>query len=219
MGSLLLLEAEPGPSGQPGTQGALPPQREPRRAPSGPSWPVHTVLVAGPDGDASEALRTSLSQIGLQRILRAGSAAAVRDLLNRGVTGDLATVSARFGADTDPLITALRGGGWRRVMVCAPTGAAERVISAVRAGATGVLTAPGNVFRPPVGAPPAHPLTEREIQVLTLVADGCSNKDIGARLSLSALTVKNHLTRIGRKLGAGDRAQIVALACRAGIIG
>jgi DNA-binding CsgD family transcriptional regulator len=37
-------------------------------------------------------------------------------------------------------------------------------------------------------------------------------------LSLSALTVKNHLARIGRKLGTGDRAQLVALAYRAGII-
>ena len=133
------------------------------------------------------------------------------------VTGDLATVSARFGADTDPLITALRGGGWDRVMVCAPAGATGPVISAVRAGATGVLTAPGNAFRPPAGAPSSQ-LTTREIQVLTLVADGCSNKDIGTRMTLSALTVKNHLARIGRKLGAGDRAEIVALACRAGVI-
>src|SRR6476646_9179868 len=119
-------------------------------ADAGPSRPVDTVLVAGPDGEASEALRTTLSQIGVRRILRAGSPAAVRDLQDRGVTGDLATVSARFGADTGPLITALRGGGWHRVMVCAPTGAAEPVISAVRAGATGVLTAPGSIFRPPV---------------------------------------------------------------------
>ena len=176
-----------------------------------------TVLVADPDDVASDALRTSLSQIGVRRILRAGSAAAVRDLLDRGVTGDLATVSARFGTDTDPLITALRGGGWHRVMVCAPTGAAEPVISAVRAGATGVLTAPGSIFCPPV-VTAVHHLTDREVQVLTLVADGCSNKDIGTQMSLSALTVKNHLARIGRKLGVGDRAEIVALACRAGVI-
>ncbi len=37
-------------------------------------------------------------------------------------------------------------------------------------------------------------------------------------LSLSALTVKSHLSRIGRKLGTGDRAQMVALAMRAGVI-
>jgi DNA-binding NarL/FixJ family response regulator len=50
------------------------------------------------------------------------------------------------------------------------------------------------------------------------VADGRSNKEIATVMSLSALTVKNHLARIGRKLGTGDRAQIVAMACRDGVI-
>ena len=58
----------------------------------------------------------------------------------------------------------------------------------------------------------------RQVRVLQLVADGQSNKEIGEALSLSALTVKSHLSRIGRKLGTGDRAQMVALAMRAGVI-
>jgi len=61
-------------------------------------------------------------------------------------------------------------------------------------------------------------LSAREVEVLQLVADGQSNKEIGEELSLSALTVKSHLSRIGRKLGTGDRAQMVALAMRAGVI-
>ena len=61
-------------------------------------------------------------------------------------------------------------------------------------------------------------LTERETQVLVLVAAGLSNKRIAARLELSALTVKSHLARISRKLNTGDRAQMVALALRAGIL-
>ena len=60
--------------------------------------------------------------------------------------------------------------------------------------------------------------TAREIEVLQLVAEGRSNKDIGVDLGLSALTVKSHLARIGRKLGTGDRAEMVALALRAGSI-
>ena len=51
-----------------------------------------------------------------------------------------------------------------------------------------------------------------------MVADGWSNKAIASQLSLSALTVKNHLARIGRKFGVGDRAHIVAIACRGGVI-
>ena len=150
--------------------------------------------------------------------MRADSAPAVRDLLARGVTGDLALVSARFGTDTDALIGALRGGGWPRVIVCVPTGATPPAVGAVLAGATGVLTTPGTAHDPRIAAPVHTTLTRREIQVITQAADGCSNKEIGTLMSLSALTVKNHLARIGRKLGTGDRAQMVALACRAGVI-
>jgi DNA-binding NarL/FixJ family response regulator len=61
-------------------------------------------------------------------------------------------------------------------------------------------------------------LSAREIQVLQLVADGKSNKDIGEELGLSALTVKSHLARIARKLGTGDRAEMVATSMRSGVI-
>ena len=47
---------------------------------------------------------------------------------------------------------------------------------------------------------------------------GRSNRDIGGELNLSALTVKSHLARIARKLGTGDRAEMVAVALRAGVI-
>ncbi|MGH9005846.1 MAG: response regulator transcription factor, partial [Acidimicrobiia bacterium] len=60
-------------------------------------------------------------------------------------------------------------------------------------------------------------LSAREVEVLRLVADGQSNRDVGETLGLSPLTVKSHLARIGRKLGSGDRAEMVALALRAGI--
>ena len=61
-------------------------------------------------------------------------------------------------------------------------------------------------------------LSVREIQVVQLVAEGNSNKSIGDELGLSALTVKSHLARIARKLGTGDRAEMVARAMRAGLV-
>jgi DNA-binding NarL/FixJ family response regulator len=61
-------------------------------------------------------------------------------------------------------------------------------------------------------------LSRREIEVLTQVSQGMSNKDIGEKLGLSALTVKSHLARIARKLGTGDRAHMVALLMRAQLI-
>ena len=62
-------------------------------------------------------------------------------------------------------------------------------------------------------------LTTRELGVLRLVADGQSNRQIGEHLGLSALTVKSHLARISRKIGTGDRAEMVAYAIRHELLG
>jgi DNA-binding NarL/FixJ family response regulator len=61
-------------------------------------------------------------------------------------------------------------------------------------------------------------LSDREIEVLTLVAVGNSNKEIGARLSITEETVKAHLKRIIAKLGANDRTHAVTLALSRGIL-
>jgi DNA-binding CsgD family transcriptional regulator len=61
-------------------------------------------------------------------------------------------------------------------------------------------------------------LSAREVQVLALAAEGLSNPEIAERLGLSALTVKSHLSRMTRRLGARDRAHLVLLALRAGVI-
>lgn len=61
-------------------------------------------------------------------------------------------------------------------------------------------------------------LSQREVEVLTAVALGQSNKEIGTSLGLSPLTVKSHLARISKKLGTGNRAGLVAAATRAGLL-
>jgi DNA-binding NarL/FixJ family response regulator len=61
-------------------------------------------------------------------------------------------------------------------------------------------------------------LSAVERRVMHLVAEGKVNKQIGAALGISPLTVKNHLTRIRGRLGAGDKAQAVAIALRAGLL-
>lgn len=62
------------------------------------------------------------------------------------------------------------------------------------------------------------PLTRREVAVLELVADGRSNPEIADELGIAPLSVKSHLARIGRKLGTGDRTQMVAAAMRAEVL-
>lgn len=54
-------------------------------------------------------------------------------------------------------------------------------------------------------------LTGREIEVVTLVAEGLANKEIGARLFLSEHTIKDHLKNIMRKMGAASRSEIAHL--------
>jgi len=65
--------------------------------------------------------------------------------------------------------------------------------------------------------PPVQ-LTDREVEVLQLVAEGLSNADVGARLHITRLTVKSHLTRIGEVLGTGSRTAMVAFGFREGYL-
>jgi DNA-binding NarL/FixJ family response regulator len=69
----------------------------------------------------------------------------------------------------------------------------------------------------PVGTPLPE-LTEREREVVALVAAGRSNEEVGAHLYLSPLTVKTHVSRAMIKLGARDRAQLVVMAYESGLV-
>ncbi|WP_259456201.1 LuxR C-terminal-related transcriptional regulator [Alicycliphilus denitrificans] len=67
-------------------------------------------------------------------------------------------------------------------------------------------------------APPAEPLTRKEVHVLQLLADGYSNSAIAEKMVVADTTVRTHLRHINAKLGAGSRTQAVALARRLRLI-
>ena len=73
--------------------------------------------------------------------------------------------------------------------------------------------------RSPATPPPGlDQLTDREREVMVLVAEGLSNDEIAARLVISPATAKTHVSRTMIKLGARDRAQLVVYAYEAGLI-
>ena len=61
-------------------------------------------------------------------------------------------------------------------------------------------------------------LTDREREVMALVAEGLSNDEIAERLFLSPATAKTHVSRAMTKLGARDRAQLVVVAYESGLV-
>jgi DNA-binding NarL/FixJ family response regulator len=103
------------------------------------------------------------------------------------------------------------------------------LLRAVRAVAAGdALLSPG-VTRRLIGefatqtreaqpTPQLDVLTDREREVMALVAEGLSNDDIAARLFLSPMTAKTHVSRAMTKLGARDRAQLVVFAYESGLV-
>jgi two-component system response regulator DesR len=89
---------------------------------------------------------------------------------------------------------------------------AADIASAVRAVGLGMT-----VFRPHE-APQGPPLSDREREVLDLVAHGSTNREIADRLFLSPHTVKEHTSSLYRKLGVRNRAEAVQRAQRLGLI-
>ncbi len=70
----------------------------------------------------------------------------------------------------------------------------------------------------PVGIPALDTLTDRERQVVALVAGGLNNDEIAQRLIMSGATAKTHVSRSMIKLGARDRAQLVVFAYESGLV-
>ncbi|GAA5190633.1 response regulator transcription factor [Rugosimonospora acidiphila] len=172
----------------------------------------------------------------------ADGAEAVR--LARALRPDVILMDLRMpGMDGVAAITELaRSGSSARVLVLTTYDTDSYVLPAIEAGATGYLlkdaprdellravraAAGGEAVLAPsvaarlmsrVRAPGAGPLSQRELNVLELVAAGSTNREVAARLFISESTVKSHLLNIYGKLGVGDRAAAVAVAFNQGLL-
>jgi DNA-binding NarL/FixJ family response regulator len=120
--------------------------------------------------------------------------------------------------DDADLVRAIQGGASSYVL---KTAAAEEVIATVRAAAAGKASLAPDLLarltralrrRPPPD--PLEPLSPRERQVLLLIADGQSNRQIAEKLFIGEQTVKTHVSSILTKLGLQDRLQAAVFALR-----
>jgi DNA-binding NarL/FixJ family response regulator len=126
-------------------------------------------------------------------------------------------VLTTYDTDAD-ILRALEAGATGYLLKDTPITA---LVDAVRAAARGET-----VLAPPVAArlvtrmraPATEQLTPREVQVLTLVARGLSNVEIGQALFIGEATVKTHLLRAFAKLGVNDRTAAVTTALSRGLI-
>ncbi|MGD2143330.1 MAG: response regulator transcription factor [Anaerolineae bacterium] len=99
----------------------------------------------------------------------------------------------------------------------------EELARAIRAACLGRPTLAPEATRALVEAasqrpPPGHDLTSREREVLVLLTEGLTNRDIAERLTISPSTARAHVSHILSKLGASNRAEAVGLALRNGLV-
>ena len=180
------------------------------------------MLVVGEAGDGEEAVR---------RALVTRPDVAVVDLTMPGLSGveTLQRLRRELPSARLLVLTMHEDPGYARMAQAA--GASGHVIkdsdssellSAIRAvhrGRTFVQVGAGTGDDPPdPAALPAMPtLSPRELQVLRLLARGHTNREVAGLLSLSVKTIETHRSRLGDKLGARTRAELVRIAAQLGI--
>ena len=142
---------------------------------------------------------------------------AIRELAERLPTTRVLVLTT-YGDDGD-VLAAIDAGATGYLLKDAPR---EELLRGVRAAARGESVLSPSVAATVLGrvrAPePEAPLSPRELEVLTLVARGATNREAAARLFISEATVKTHLLHVYAKLGVNDRASAVAAGYERGLL-
>jgi len=177
--------------------------------------------VVGEAADGAEAIRlasTLRPDVILMDLRMPGmdGVSAITELTKRGV-GARVLVLTTYDTDSH-VLPAIEAGATGYLLKDAPR---AELIRAVRAAANGeAVLSPSVAARlmTRVRTPSTGPLSQRELEVLELVAAGSTNREAAARLFISEATVKTHLLNIYTKLGVGDRAAAVAEAFNRGLL-
>jgi DNA-binding NarL/FixJ family response regulator len=182
---------------------------------------LRTVGRAATLADARRAIvETSPDVVLLDHQLPDGDGVASIDEL-RSLRESVAFVVLTASTSDAVLVAAVQAGASGFV---SKTRGVSEVTTAVRAAAAGeAVISPELLMRllPRFRGPATEPtlkLTEREQEVLTLLADGLSNAAIGQRLVVSVHTVRNHVANLANKLGAHSRLEVLSIAMRRGLL-
>jgi DNA-binding NarL/FixJ family response regulator len=141
---------------------------------------------------------------------------AIRRLAERGVPARVLVLTT-YDTDSD-VLPAIEAGATGYLLKDSPR---EELFRAVLAAARGDAVLSPSVATRLLGqvrAPAREPLSQRELEVLGMVARGASNRDAAGQLFISEATVKTHLLHIYAKLGVNDRAAAVAAAYERGLL-
>lgn len=149
------------------------------------------------------------------------------DLQMPGVKGDEAIKSIRQNFPDARILVVTTYDGDVRAVRAMKAGACGYLLknklrkdlpNAIRSALTGRACIPDEIARAIAEHSADDQLTQREVEILTHVADGNANKEIAAKLSIAEETVKTHMGNILSKLAAKDRTHAVMIAIRRGII-
>lgn len=177
--------------------------------------------VVGDASDGAEALRlvgTLRPDVILMdlRMPGLGGVATIRALAERNVPARVLVLTT-YDTDSD-VVLALEAGATGYLLKDSPR---SELVRAIRAAARGeAVLAPSVATRliTQLRAPAQDSLSDRELEVLTLIARGETNRGAAARLFISEATVKTHLLHIYEKLRVNDRAAAVAAAYERGLL-
>ncbi|MFB9834583.1 response regulator [Actinoallomurus acaciae] len=177
--------------------------------------------VVGEAGDGAEAVRlareTSPDVILMDlRMPGMDGVTAIAELTRQGTAARVLVLTTY---DTDShVLPAIEAGATGYLLKDAPRAELLRAVRAAAHGEAVLSPSVASRLMNRVRTPGSGPLSRREVEVLELVAAGCTNRRAAARLFITEATVKTHLLNIYAKLGVGDRAAAVAEAYNRGLL-
>ena len=178
--------------------------------------------VAGEAGNGHEALAVASSvrpDVVLMDLRMPGmdGVTTIRELKQQGSAARVLVLTT-YDTDSD-VLPAIKAGATGYLLKDTPREELFRAVAAADRGESVLSPAVAGRLMGNLRSPAREPLSQRELEVLRLISQGCGNRETASRLFISEATVKTHLLHVYAKLGVRDRAAAVATAFERGLLG